>query len=183
MLGWLEWRWLGGIYSPQPPIQQLGQADVDGRIGQSGAPPDSVRCASHVTQPFGFWRFRPLELCLHVAPDSPVPHRTGTVHCPVSFLAAALTLRELSAHCSTFACVRCSRSLRWSRCSAGAPDSPVAHRTVRWIIAERRFWNPKVASSDSYGPGAPDTVRWHTGQSGAPDQGSLRFLLLLSFEP
>jgi hypothetical protein len=31
--------------------------------------------------------------------------------------------------------------------------------------------------------GAPDTVRWHTGQSGAPDQDSLRFLLLLSFEP
>jgi hypothetical protein len=26
-------------------------------------------------------------------------------------------------------------------------------------------------------PGAPDTVRWHTGQSGAPDQGTLRFLL------
>jgi hypothetical protein len=24
---------------------------------------------------------------------------------------------------------------------------------------------------------------WCTGQSGAPDQGSLRFLLLLSFEP
>jgi hypothetical protein len=24
-------------------------------------------------------------------------------------------------------------------------------------------------------PGAPDTVRWHTGQSGAPDQGTLRF--------
>jgi hypothetical protein len=23
-------------------------------------------------------------------------------------------------------------------------------------------------------PGAPDTVRWHTGQSGAPDQGCLR---------
>jgi hypothetical protein len=22
-------------------------------------------------------------------------------------------------------------------------------------------------------PGAPDTVRWHTGQSGAPDKGSL----------
>jgi hypothetical protein len=28
-------------------------------------------------------------------------------------------------------------------------------------------------------PGAPDTVRWHTEQSGAPDQGSLR----LSFAP
>jgi hypothetical protein len=24
-------------------------------------------------------------------------------------------------------------------------------------------------------PGAPDTVRWCTGQSGAPDQGTLRF--------
>jgi hypothetical protein len=28
-------------------------------------------------------------------------------------------------------------------------------------------------------PGAPDTVRWCTGQSGAPDKGSLR----LSFAP
>jgi hypothetical protein len=43
--------------------------------------------------------------------------------------------------------------------------------------------NPKVKSSYCTTPGAPDTVRWHTGQSGAPDQGSLRFLLLLSFEP
>jgi hypothetical protein len=44
---------------------------------------------------------------------------------------AALTLRELSMHCS-----RCSRPLELtvalaSRCSAGTPDSPVAHRTVR----------------------------------------------------
>jgi hypothetical protein len=30
-------------------------------------------------------------------------------------------------------------------------------------------------------PGAPDTVRWHTGQSGAPDHGSLWLVLLLSF--
>jgi hypothetical protein len=45
---------VGGIYSPQPPIQPLGKAAVDGRTGQSGAPPDTVRCASHVTQPLGF---------------------------------------------------------------------------------------------------------------------------------
>jgi hypothetical protein len=31
MLGLLEWRWLGGIYSPQPPKQPLGLAAVDGR--------------------------------------------------------------------------------------------------------------------------------------------------------
>jgi hypothetical protein len=125
MLGLLEWRWLWGIYSPQPPIQPLGQADVDGRTGQSGAPSNTVWCASHVTQPLGFWRFRSLELCLLVAPDSPMPHRTVPVHCPVRLLADAPTLRELSAHCSTFAGVRCSRPLRWSHCSAGAPDSPV----------------------------------------------------------
>ena len=43
MLGWLEWWWLWGIYSPQPLIQPLGQAAVDGRTEQSGASPDSVR--------------------------------------------------------------------------------------------------------------------------------------------
>jgi hypothetical protein len=68
-----------------------------------------------------------------------------------------------------------------NRCSAGAPDSPVTHRTVGLIIAEWRWRNPKVKSLYLYGPGAPDTVRWHTGQSGAPDQGTLQCLLLLSF--
>jgi hypothetical protein len=114
---------------------------------------DSVRCANHVTQSLGFWRFRPLELWLLGPPDNPVLHRIGTVHCPVRLLAAALTLRELFAHCSTFAGVRCSQPLRWSRCSAGALDNTVAHRTVRWIIAKRLSRNPKVASLKSYGPG------------------------------
>jgi hypothetical protein len=40
-----------------------------------------------------------------------------------------------------------------------------------------------VKSLDLYGLGAPDTVRWHTRQSGVPDLGTLWFLLLLSFEP
>jgi hypothetical protein len=43
-----------GYYSPEPPIQPLGQAAVDGHTGQSGAAPDTVRCASHVTQLLGF---------------------------------------------------------------------------------------------------------------------------------
>jgi hypothetical protein len=47
----------------------------------------TVRCASHVTQSLGFWQFRPLELWQLGAPDSPVPHRTSTVHCPVRLLA------------------------------------------------------------------------------------------------
>jgi hypothetical protein len=63
--------------------------------------------------------------------DSPVVHRTVTVHCPVRLLAPALTLRELSAHCS---CV--SRPLNSTVALAtvaplGTPDSLVLHRTVR----------------------------------------------------
>jgi hypothetical protein len=44
---------------------------------------------------------------------------------------AAPTLRELSAHYSTFAGVRWSRPLRWSRCSAGTLDSPVNYSGAR----------------------------------------------------
>jgi hypothetical protein len=69
--------------------------------------------------------------------------------------------------------------------------SPLGHRTlsgvhwtVWWIIAERLWIFPKVRSS-AWSPlvhrtlsgGAPDTVRWHTGQFGAPDQGTLRLSL------
>jgi hypothetical protein len=86
MLGWLEWWWLWGIYSPQPLKQPLGVAAVDGHTGQSGAPPDTVWCASHITQLLGFWRIRPLELCLLGAPDSPLQHRAGTIHCQVRLL-------------------------------------------------------------------------------------------------
>ena len=89
---------------------------------------------------------------------------------------AALTLRELSAHCSAFAGVRWSRLLRWSRCSAGTPNSPVNYSGVASQI-------PECGKFEGVRPWSPDTVRWHTGQSSAPEQGSLRFLLLLSFEP
>jgi hypothetical protein len=66
-----------------------------------------------------------------VAPDCPVPHRIGTMYCPVRLLTAALTLRELSAHCSF-----CKRPLEPtvalpSHCSAGAPDSPVNYSGAR----------------------------------------------------
>jgi hypothetical protein len=61
----------------------LGVAAIDGRTGQSGAPPDTVRCAATSPNRYGSdsvdrWRACPL-----VAPDSLVPHRTGIVHCPV----------------------------------------------------------------------------------------------------
>jgi hypothetical protein len=48
-----------------------------------------------------------------------------------------------------------------SRCSAGSPDSPVNYSGGRPRI-------PKSGWFGVYGPGAPDTVQWHTGQSGVP---------------
>jgi hypothetical protein len=90
------------------------------------------------------------ELCLLVAPYSPVLHRTCTVHCPVRLWPLLWLLRELSAHYSV-AGVRCRRPLRW------LAVAPLVHRTVGWIIAERDHRNPKVASLELYGPGAPDS--------------------------
>jgi hypothetical protein len=136
---WKTWWWLGGFYSPQPPHSRWGGC-------LSMGAPDTVRCASHVTQSLEFWRFRPLELCLYGAPNSPVPHRTGTLHCPVRLLALL------------WLCANCPRTIhvagdhwRWPLRSLAV--APVAHRTVRWIIAERLSRNPKVASLKEYGPG------------------------------
>jgi hypothetical protein len=42
---------------------------------------------------------------------------------------------------------------------------------------------PEASELEGIHPGAPDTVRWHTGQSGALDQGSLRLLCSFLFEP
>jgi hypothetical protein len=151
MLEWWEWRWLRGIYSPQPPNNRWGGAAVDGHR--------TVRCASHVTQPLGFERSRPLELCLLVAPDSPVRQprhlivrvraqstvgalsSSGTgqsdaaldKYCSLSGapLTTALTSARTVLHCSRTQRLLQSTVARRSHCSAGAPDSPVAHQTVQ----------------------------------------------------
>jgi hypothetical protein len=56
----------------------------------------------------------------------------------------------------------------------GAPDSPVNYSGAR-------PQKPEGGEFAVLRSCAPDTVRWHTGQSGALDQGTLRFVLLLSF--
>jgi hypothetical protein len=103
----------------------------------------TVRCATGhclVRQPrhqaFGF---RPLELLTGGPPDS---------HYLLSGApsGAALTSARAGAHYSLLLFC-CRRPLALcSRYSAGTPDSPVLHRTVRWIIAERLPEFPKVAS-------------------------------------
>jgi hypothetical protein len=77
---------VGGIYSPN---HQSGRW---GRLLSKGAPDSPVRQLRHPTV-----RVRPLELLTSGPPDSPVVHRTGTVHCPVRHLAPALPLSTQSA--------------------------------------------------------------------------------------
>jgi hypothetical protein len=60
--------------------------------------------------------------------------------------------------------------------SGDAPDSP-----VNYSEAPLRFPGGEEFSLES--SGAPDTVRWCTGQSGAPDQGAFGCPFDLLFEP
>jgi hypothetical protein len=91
-----------------------------------------------------------------------------------------------SEHYSLFL-YRCRRPLALGAVAPlGAPDSPVLHRTA----PDRPVNYSGAASQISEGgkfrlelPGAPDTVWWCTGQSGAPDQGSLRLLCSILFKP
>jgi hypothetical protein len=106
----------------------------------------TVWCASHVTQPLGFWRFRPLEHWLLGAPDSPVLHRTTTIHCLVHLL-ALLWLCANCLHTVHVAGDRWSRPLRSRAVAplAGIPDSPVnySRAVLQKPVASQKFksWN------------------------------------------
>jgi hypothetical protein len=143
---------VGGIYSPQPPSDRwesvLAMGAPDSPVRHRTGPIHCPVCR-HVTQPLGFGAkstVRALSPCGTGQSGAP-PDRS----CSLS--GAPLTLLFwLYAHCS-FVSSFCSRPLRW------IVVTPLA----------RACWNPRVAGPTLYGPGAPDTVRWHTGQSGAPN--------------
>jgi hypothetical protein len=76
---------------------------------------------------------------------------------------------DFCAHCSctvhTFADDRCavSRCFAWrTKQSVGTPDSLVNYSGA----APQK---PKGGKFEGVRPWAPNTIRWHTGQSGAPD--------------
>jgi hypothetical protein len=179
-LGCLEWWWLGGIYSPQPPNKPLGRllsmgtpdSPVRHRTGTVGCP---VR--RHVTQPLGFRAkstVRALSSC-----GTGQSGATPDISCSLSDV--PLTLRLwLCAHCSSlfiWLSGFCSRPLH------KLVIAPLVHQTVRWIIAECACWNTRAVVWTLYGSGAPDTVRWHTGQSGASDHNTLGFFCSCEFDP
>jgi hypothetical protein len=72
-----------------------------------------------------------------------------------------------------FLLYRCRRPLaRVAVAPLGAPDSLVSYSGGAPRIPEAEQFRVIL-------PGAPDTVRWHTGQFGAPDQGTLRLSFAL----
>jgi hypothetical protein len=59
-----------------------------------------------------------------------------------------------------------------SRYTAGTPDSPVNYSGGQFQKSEGGKFGVIL-------PSAPDTVRWHTGQFGVPDQGTFRLSFAL----
>jgi hypothetical protein len=128
-----------GIYSPRPHCSRWP------RLLAMGAPDSSVRhrigtvrcpMRRHVSQPLGFWADRLLELL-----SSSYIGQSGAPLTSLLWLLRDTVLFILLVD-------------HWrpeSRCSAGTPDSPVAHRIVQWIIAERALEFPRVAGLELYG--------------------------------
>jgi hypothetical protein len=115
---------------------QLGRPNlpsVGWCTGQSGAPPDShCSCLVHDLLPF----------LAHptVGPRRQLAHRTlsGVPNRPL---------------------LRATRLPRIARPTVGSPDSPVHHRTVRWIIATSPFWFPE--SDEFAADDSPDSPVHH----------------------
>jgi hypothetical protein len=72
--------------------------------------------------------------------------------------------------------VQSRSSLEHRTLSGRAPDSPVNYSGAPLRIPEGVEFSLKS-------PGAPDIVRWCTGQSSAPDQGTLWLSLALFVKP
>jgi hypothetical protein len=157
MLGWLLHAPRGPFYSPKAarsrwrPTWKAKLAFCRVVLGQSGAPPtvtEAIRCMIS----FLFWRIRPLVLG--------GSWRTG--HCPVHTGQSGVPNWSL---------LRATRHPQIARptvalATVGSPDSPVRHRTVRWIISTSplRFYQRRRVRR-----------RWLIGQSGAPPDGPVNF--------
>jgi hypothetical protein len=119
------------------------------RTGQSDAPPDTVRCGSpSLSGEADRWHLGAIGApdTIRCTPDSPV--HTGQSGAPSRLLARP--------HVS-----RGSRGRPLARPTVGYPDSPVNYSRTPLITSREQ----QVRLSQ---PGAPDTVRCTTGQSGAP---------------
>jgi hypothetical protein len=141
-------RQLGAVGGQQG---RLSLPSVGWRTGQSGPPPVS-HCSCPVRD------FLPILAQPTVAAPWQLAHRT--VRCPLPTVGAG--------HASPADCVadHCAGD-RWLTGQSGAPpDSP-----VNYSRTPPNF--PESGLLTGVQPGAPDTVRCTTGQSGVPDRAEL----------
>jgi hypothetical protein len=143
-LGCIEVWWLGGIYSPNH------QSDRWWRLLSYGAPDSPVRhrtlSGAPATSP-GRW-----VPTVGASDNGPTGQSGGAPDMSCSLSGAppdacsdsARAVGTVPIHCS-----HCRRPLALGVVAPlGTPDSPVLHRTVRWIIAERPPEFSKVVSSE-----------------------------------
>jgi hypothetical protein len=144
-------RQLGAIGGQQG---RLSLPSVGWRTGQSGAPPD-IHCSGPVRD------LLPILAQTTVAESWQLVHRTlfgahRTVRCPLPTVGAG--------HASPTDCATdCCAGGRWLTGQSGAPpDSPVNYSRAPPN-------SPESGLFTGVQPGAPDTVRCTTEQSGVPD--------------
>jgi hypothetical protein len=121
-----------------------------------------VRCACHVTKPLDSNRW---SFCL-------LGHRTVRWCTGQALFSVRCAIRLYSDSARIVAHLMPSVDDRWHEVaiaplahwtlSGATPDSPVNYSRAASRIPEGEQFGVRV-------PGAPDTVWWHTGQSGAPD--------------
>jgi hypothetical protein len=131
------------------------RASVVWRTGQSGAPPYTVQCASHITQSLGsdrwssdMWGHRTVRWCTRQS--------LFTVRCSIcacsDFCARSRALL-ITVHLFQTTVGTVSRYSAWHIGQSGAtPDSPVNYSGVAPQI-------PEASKLERIHPGAPDTVR------------------------
>jgi hypothetical protein len=152
MLGWLEWWWLRGIYSPNHYsscwLNSLSMGTPDSPVVHQ-TQHCSLSGACHVCRSLGFGavdRWIRLSFCC-------TGQFGATCHRILSSDFCRYRLRAVA-----------QSTVGWSwPLLVVSPDSPVAHRIVRWFLVDERWENPRVVSSRGAPARAPDTVRCATG--------------------
>jgi hypothetical protein len=192
--------WLGAFITPTTKLAVWWWLTVVWCTGQSGAPATSPGRWDSTVRASDFWA----RLAVRCAPDkycrlSGAPSRaclTSARFWRALNVPAGDRWREVVVALLVHRTVRCT------------PDSPVNYSGANsrsWRVLEPLFPRapdtvrctpdspvnysgapldfPEGEEFDLESSGAPDIVRWHTGQSGAPDQRCLRLSLALFVEP
>jgi hypothetical protein len=135
---WMAWmEVVGGIYNLQPLrsrwLTLLSMGTLDSPVVHR-----TLYCSlfgeCHVSRPLGFEAIDRWSLLSSCSTEQ----FGGTPDSPVRSDFAVLTSDFYSADCAAASTVDC-----WAKLTI----APLAHRTVRWILAEWIWENPRVASS------------------------------------